>query len=237
MKQVNKTARIAGVIYLLIAVCGAFGFFGGFESLIVSGDANATAKSILDSESIFRLGAVADSFVFLLEIVLTVLIFNIFKPVNKTKSAIAALARLAMTTMIGINIVNKLVVLELLSGSAYLSVFSQEQINALVLLFLNSYSVTSLIWGIFFSLHLLVIGLLIIKSTFFPKVLGILFLFAAFGYFVDSVGYIILPQFEAVYNMIVMSTIPAELSFALWLTIKGLNVDLWNKMDIKENRK
>ncbi|MGL1890664.1 MAG: DUF4386 domain-containing protein [Spirochaetaceae bacterium] len=237
MKSINKTAKIAGVIYLLIAVCGGFGFFGGFESLIVPGDANATAKSILDSESMFRLGAVADSFVFLLEIVITVLIFNIFKPVNKTKSAIAAFARLAMTTMIGMNIINKLIVLELLSGQAYLSVFNPDQINALVLLFLNAYSTTSLIWGIFFSLHLLIIGMLIIKSTFFPKVLGFLFLFAAFGYFVDSVGYIILPQFDAIYTMIVLSTIPAELSFALWLTIKGVNVDLWKKQEIKNNSK
>jgi len=79
MKSINKTARISGALYLIIAVCGGFGFFGGFESLIVSGDANATANSILESVFIFRLGAVADSFVFLLEIILTVLLFKIFE--------------------------------------------------------------------------------------------------------------------------------------------------------------
>jgi len=235
MKSINKTARISGALYLIIAVCGGFGFFGGFESLIVSGDANATANSILESVFIFRLGAVADSFVFLLEIILTVLLFKIFEHVNKTYSSIAAYARVAMTTMIGMNILNKLIVLHLLSGADYLIVFNQDQINALVLLFLNAYSYVSLIWGIFFSLHLLVIGYLIIKSTFFPKVLGYLFYFAAAGYFIDSVGFILLPQYEAIYTWVVLSTIPAELSFALWLAIRGINVDSWNKVKLEAN--
>ncbi len=230
MKSINKTSKASGALYLIIAVCGGFGFFGGYESLIISGNANATAQNILESVFLFRLGAVADSIVFLLEIILTVLLYRIFKPVNKTYSAIAAYARLAMTTMIGMNILNKLIVLHLMSGADYLLVFNQDQINALVLLFLNAYSYVSLIWGIFFSLHLLVIGYLIIKSTFFPKVLGFLFYFASAGYFIDSVGYIILPQYGDIYTWIVLSTIPAELSFALWLAIKGINVDSWNKV-------
>lgn len=233
MKSINKTARVSGALYLMIAVSGGFAFFGGFESLMVLGDANATAGNIMESVFLFRLGAVADSVVFLLEIILTVLLYQIFKPVNKTYSAIAAYARLAMTTMIGMNLLNKLIVLHLLSGADYLIVFNQDQINALVLLFLNAYSYVSLIWGIFFSLHLLVIGNLIIKSTFFPKILGFLFYFAAAGYLIDSVGFILLPHYEAIYTIVVLSTIPAELSFALWLTIRGLNVDLWDSIEQK----
>lgn len=110
---------------------------------------------------------------------MTVLLYRIFKPVNKTNSAIAAYARLAMTTMIGMNILNKLIVLHLLSAPDYLSVFNQNQINALVLVFLNAYS--------YVSLHLFLIRHLIVKSTFFPKLLGFLFYFAAAGYILSIV--------------------------------------------------
>ena len=229
MNSINKTARLSGILYLLIAVCGGFAFFAGFESLIIQGDATATANNIMASKSIFRIGAVGDSFTFLGEIVLTVLLYILFKPVSKTLSAIALFSRMAMTAMIGMNLLNKLIVLHLLSGAGYLSVFDTNQLNALVMLFLNTYSYGSLIWGIFFSLHLIVIGYLIIKSNIFPKILGVLFVFASAGYFIDSVGYILYPQFEAVYTWVVMATIPAELSFAFWLLIKGINLEKWEK--------
>ncbi|MCP5097750.1 MAG: DUF4386 domain-containing protein [Chloroflexi bacterium] len=225
----NKTARIAGVLYLLIAVCGGFAFFAGYESLIVSGDATATVNNIINSESIFRIGLAGDALTFLGEIVLTVLLYNLFKPVNRTHSLIAAFSRLAMTAMIGVNMLNKLIALHLLSSADYLAVFALDQLHALANLFLTAYGYGSLIWGIFFGLHLLIIGYLIFKSTYFPKFLGILFLFASFGYLTDSFGNFLLPQYDAFYTAIVLATIPAELAFAFWLLIKGVNIGAWEK--------
>ncbi len=219
----KKVARIAGFLYLFIAVCGGFAFFAGYENLIVLGDATATANKIIASESIFRIGIVGDAFTFLGEIVLTVLLYNLFKPVNKTLSLIAAFSRLAMTAMIGVNLLNKLIALHLLSGADYLTVFATDQLHTFALLFLNAYGYGSLIWGIFFGLHLLVIGYLIFKSAYFPKILGILFVFASLGYLIDSFGNFLLPQYDAFYTMVVLATIPAELAFAFWLLIKGVN--------------
>jgi len=222
--ETNTTARFAGLLYLLIAVFGGFAFFAGYESLVVPGDAIATTNNILDSEFMFRIGTLGDSFTFLGEIVLTILLYRIFKPVNKSLSQIAAFSRLAMTAMIGMNLLNKLLVLQLLSGADYLTVFQPEQLQALAMLFLNAYGYGSLIWGVFFSLHLVIIGYLIIKSGYVPKILGLLFVFASLGYLIDSLGMFILPDYESIYQVIVLATIPAELSFAFWILIKGIKI-------------
>jgi len=229
INSIQKTARVAGLLYLFIAVCGGFAFFAGYEALIVAGDATATANNIIAAKSIFRVGMAGDAFTFLGEIVLTVLLYNLFKPVNKALSLIAAFSRLAMTAMIGVNLLNKLIALHLLSGAEYLTVFTSDQLDTLALLFLNAYGYGSLIWGVFFGLHLFIIGYLIFKSTYFPKVLGILFLFASFGYLIDSFGNFLLPQYDAIYTVIVLATIPAELALAFWLLIKGVNVEAWEK--------
>ncbi|NQU32562.1 MAG: DUF4386 domain-containing protein [Bacteroidetes bacterium] len=224
--KINTTARFAGLLYLLIAVFGGFAFFAGYENLMETGDATTTTNNILNSEFIFRIGILGDSFTFLGEIILTILLYKIFKPVSKTLSQIAAFSRLAMTAMIGMNVLNKLLVLQLLSGADYLSVFQPEQLQALAMLFLNTYGYGSLIWGLFFSLHLIIIGYLIIKSEYTPKILGVLFIFASLGYTIDSLGRLILPQYEAIYQVIVLATIPAELAFAFWILIKGINVKI-----------
>ena len=121
--KIKTTARFAGLLYLLIAVFGGFAFFAGYEGLIVKGNAIATTNNIINSELMFRVGILGDSFTFMGEIVLTILLYKLFKPVGKTLSQIAAFSRLAMTTMIGMNVLNKLLVLQLLSGVDYLSVF------------------------------------------------------------------------------------------------------------------
>jgi hypothetical protein len=112
-----------------------------------------------------------------------------------------------------------------LSGADYLSAFQPEQIQALSMLFLSAYGIGSLIWGLFFALHLVIIGYLIIKSGYAPKVLGMLFVFASFGYLINSLGNFILPEYEAIYTIVVLGTVPAELAFAFWLLIKGLTID------------
>jgi hypothetical protein len=149
---------------------------------------------------------------------------------------VAAFARLAMTAMIGMNILNKLIVLQLLSGVDYLAVFEQTQLQAFAMLFLSAYGFGSLIWGVFFALHLFIIGYLIIQSYFLPRILGALFIFSSFGYLIDSIGRFVLPQYENIYTVIILATIPAELTFALWLLIKGVNVERWENHHKKHNK-
>ncbi|MGD9001188.1 MAG: DUF4386 domain-containing protein [Anaerolineae bacterium] len=228
-KSVNKIARIAGVLYLVIAVVGGLAFTAATSNLIVPGDATATANNIMASESLFRIGAVGDSVVCLAEIVLVVTLYVLFKPVSKTLNLVATFSRLAMTVMQGMNLLNKLTALQLLSGAGYLTAFEPDKLHALVLESLKAYEYGALIWGTFFGLHLLVLGYLLLKSGYFPRALGVLFVLASLGYLVDSYGHFLLPQYTEIYSWVVWATVPAELSFALWLLIKGVNVEEWER--------
>ena len=228
MKSINKTARIAGILTLLIVVFAPFSMIYVPSTLMVPGDAAVTADNIMASEGLFRLGMASDSIVFLIEIVLTVLLYVLVKPVNKTLSLTAAFSRLAMTVIQGINLLNHFFVLLLLSGAGYLAVFSPDQINALVMMFLNAHENVVLIWGLFFGLHLLVFGYLVYMSGYLPKFLGLLLLIVAFFYLIQDFGNMLFPQYKALFTSI-GSFAFLEIVFPLWLLIKGVNVEQWQK--------
>jgi len=228
MKSIDKTARIAGVLTLLIVVLAPFSMIYVPTTLVVPGDAAATANHIVASEGLFRLGMVGDSIVFLIEIVLTVLLYVLIKPVNKTLSLVAAFSRLAMTVIQGINLLNHFFVLLLLSGASYLTIFASDQLQALVMLFLNAHESVVLIWGLFFGLHLLIFGYLVYKSGYLPKFLGILLLIVAFCYLIQDFGNMLSPQYKALFTSI-GSLAFLEIAFPLWLLIKGINVEQWQK--------
>ncbi len=226
--SIQMVARIAAILTLLIVVLAPFSMLYIPTTLIVPGDAATTASNITASDGLFRVGMVSDSIVFLIEIVLTVLLYALLKPVNKTLSLAAAFSRLAMTVIQGINLLNHFFVLLLLSGAGYLTVFAPDQLQALVLLFLNAHESVVLIWGLFFGLHLMVFGYLVYKSGYLPKFLGILLLIVASCYLIQDFGNMLFPQYKALFTSI-GSLAFLEIAFPLWLLIKGVNVEQWEK--------
>jgi hypothetical protein len=230
-------ARTAGILLLIILACAIFSMMYVPSNLIVPGDATGTASNIRASESLFRLGLVGESILFLSEIVLTVMLYLLLKPVSKTLSLVAAFARLAMTVMQGTNLVFKFAALLLLSGAGYLTVFEPDQLHALVLLLFDAHNYGALVWGTFFSLHCFVLGYLIFKSGYFPRVLGVLMIFAALGYLADSFGNFLSPSYEERFAWVVTVTgFVGELPFFLWLLIKGVNVQKWNSRVLESAR-
>jgi hypothetical protein len=229
MNSINKTARFAGVLYLIIAIAGGFAFFIASSSLIVPGDAIATANNIMASEQLYRIGLVSWSIVLLSELVLSVLLYVILEPTSKTLALIMMFSRLAMTTIQGINLLNYSIPLLLLSGAEYLNVFAPDQIYALVMLFLQAYNYGDFIWQLFFGLHLFVLGYLVYKSGYFPRILGVLLVFASLVYLLQSFGNFLSPDYEELLAMVVLLTIVPELLFTFWLLIKGVNVEQWEK--------
>ena len=223
-------ARIAGVLYLIIFLAGPFAFFLGRTSVVVPGDATATANNIMASESLFRIGMVAESVVFLAEIVLAAYLYVLLKPVSKPLSLAAAFSRLAEAVVQAVNLLTGLPALLLLAGAGYLTVFEPAQLDALVLLFLDANAFVILVWGLIFGFHLLLLGYLVYKSGFWPRILGILLLLASLGYLAQSYGHILAPQYDDLLSMIVVVvTVPGELAFTLWLLIKGVNVERWEE--------
>jgi hypothetical protein len=190
-------------------------------SLIVGGDAAATAQNILAAEGRFRLSIVGHALICLIEIALLVALYVLLRPVNKALSLVAAAARLGMTAIQGMNLVLHLLALELLSDADYLGVFGPDQLRALTLLFLNAHQSVVLIWGLFFALHLALLGVLVYKSGYIPRILGVFLMAAALCYGVQDLGTILLPQYKAAFDVVgYLSAV--ELLFPLWLLVKGV---------------
>jgi hypothetical protein len=224
-------ARTAGVLYLLIAVLSGFVHFYVPGELIVAGDATATATNILASPGLLRLSIASELVILVSEIVVTVLLYVLLRPVSKTLSLIAAVSRLVMTTIHGINLLNQCMVLLLLSGAGYLTVFAPAQLHALVLLFLDVYGYGFTIGLIFFVLHTFLLGYLIFTSGYFPKLLGILFVIASFGYLIDNVSPVLFANYVKGPVYLALPIAIAEIAFPLWLVIKGVNVDQWDQRE------
>ncbi len=225
-------AKFAGLLYLLIAISGGFSI-GYMPSVIIApGDAATTAQNLLNNQGLFRLGILGDIVVLLLEIVLTAILYRLFKPVNQTIAMIAAFSRLAMSIVMGINLLNYLIPFQLLNGADNLGAFEIDQLQSLALVFLDAHQYGVYIWGLFFGLHLIALGYLVFKSGYFPKVLGLLMGIGSFGYSLESIGEITLINNEIfsilVIALLVIATV-GELSFTFWLLIKGLNIEAWDK--------
>ena len=160
---------------------------------------------------------------------MSVVIYVLLKPVSKTLAQVAMVARLTMTTIHGINVLNNVLVLLLLGGTGYVTVFAPDQLHALVTLFLDAYRYGFQIGVFFFALHTAVLGYLIFTSGYFPKVPGVMLMIASLGYLIDSSALVLLADHTmgAVYFALPITI--AEIAFPFWLLIKGVNVTKWEQ--------
>ncbi len=226
----KKTARIAGILYLVIAVAAIIAHFVIPDTLIIPGDATATAQNITKSGAMFRFGAIGGELVILLsEVFLSVILYLLLKPVNKTLSLLAAIFRLIMTTIHGMNLLNYFFVILLLKGN-FITVFGPEQVQALITLFLDAHSYGFIIGIAFLVPHVLILGYLIFKSGYFPKVLGILFMLAGLGYLIDTAGQLLFAGYYDTTPGVIAAIIAiAEIAFPVYLLIKGIRIEQWKK--------
>lgn len=221
MNTLKTTARIAGLLMLVLVALAPFSMLYVPSTLIVPGDAVTTANNIVSSAAMFRLAMASDAVIFLVEIALCALVYTLVRPVNKTLALIAVFARLAMTIIQGLNLLNHFVVMSLLSGSGSVAALAPPQLQALVSLFLGAHEAGVLIWGMFFGLHLLVLGYLVYRSGYLPKVIGGLLVFVGLVYLAQSFGNILLPDAKALFTA--MGSLGfLEIAFPVWLLIKGV---------------
>jgi len=230
MSSVKKLARVAGLLYLVIFIVAPFSFMIGKSIVLVPGNAAATADSIAASDTLFRIGIASETIVFLVEIALSAILYVLLKPVSPAVSLAAAFSRLAEAVIQAVNLLPSIFILLLVSGAGYLSVFEPEQLDALVLLFLNIYGDVTLVWGFFFGFHLLLLGYLVYKSGYFPRFLGILLMLGSAGYLLQSYGSFVFPQFSGVLDtLVIVLAVPGELAFTVYLLWKGVRVNSWKE--------
>jgi hypothetical protein len=227
--SIRKNARIAGVLYLLIFIVYPLSAFIGKAGIVVSGDAAATVANIAASENLFRLGIAGEVVIFLVEIIMAGILYELLKPVNPAMSFAMALSRVAEAIIQAVNLLPSILALILVSGVSYLTVFEADQLQALVLLFLGGFDYLILVWGFPFGLHLLLLGYLVYKSDLFPRVLGILLVLGGIGYLLQSFGTFLVPQLDQIMETVVLIlAVPGELAFSLYLLIKGVKTQKSN---------
>ncbi len=225
-KEIKKIARIAGILYLAVAILAPLGDMVFRADLIVPGDAATTANNIMASEGLYRLGFVSDLITQTVQVFLVLFLYRLLKPVNKNHALLMLILGLVAVPITMLNELNQIVPLLLLSGADYLTAFTADQLQALAPLFLDLRVQGVSILYIFWGLWLFPMGYLIFKSGYIPKILGILLIIAGFGYLIEFVLFFLFPHLNA---SIKMYTFWGEVLLPLWLLIKGVNVEQWKK--------
>lgn len=220
-------ARMAGVIAWITTTSGFAAIATG--GLIVPDDAAATAHNILTHETLFRL-AVAGEVVALLYIVYTLLLYNLFRPVNRSLSLLAAFFSLVGCAVGAVNALLLLAPVVVLGGGQSLSAFNVEQLQALALAFLKLYAQGSNISMVLFGSYNILIGYLIVRSFFLPRILGVLLAISGICYLINSFASILSPAFAAHLLPYILFPGGAELLLALWLLVAGVNPQHWKEL-------
>lgn len=221
MNSAKRTARIAGFLYLVNAITGFFGIIYVPGKLIVSGNAAVTASNILASERLFHLG-IASELVCAVEFVFVVwALYRLLGGVNRTLASLMVILGLAFVPMMCMNALNGIAALLLVRGADFLSAFDPSQRRALAMLFLDLRRYGYLI-GWIFGVWFFPLGILVFRSRFLPRFLGVLLIIAGAGYVADSLTPLLLPGYENVVGRIASIALTlGEPVLILWLLIMG----------------
>ena len=215
-------ARVGGFAYLYIIAAGIFAQVFVRSTLAVPGDAAATAENILASEFLFRAGFASELLLLVADVMVAFILYVLLKPIDKNIALLAAMFRLVMTGISAANSFNHYYVLLFLNDAQYLTAFGVDQLQAFALHSLRAHALGYHVSLVFFGFHCLLIGWLIFRSTYIPRLIGILLIVASACYLTNSFSAILFPDFARMLSsLILLPALIAELSLAMWLIIKG----------------
>jgi len=228
----KNTARIAGLLYLIIIVGsivgGVFSEMYMQSHLMAAGDASVIANDLMVPEGLYRIGFAVYLVVYLSDFMAALVFYVLLKPVNNSLALLAAFFRLAEAVILTINLQNHFAAFRILNGVETLAVFQPDQLQALAQQFLDVHRSGYLIGQVFFGFHCFFLGILIYKSGYFPKILGILLAAAALGYLTQSFAFFLFPNYgamEAILSWVVaVPAFLAELALTFWLLFKSTNI-------------
>jgi hypothetical protein len=196
----------------------------GFTGFLIAGDATATARNILAGELVYRIGVLTDLVTLLLFIILVVSLYNLLKSADRWHAVLMVIL-VSVGVAVGLaNLLTKIAPLILLSGADYLSAFSGPQLNALALGSLGLNGEGNTVTAVFWGLWLFPFGILVMRSGYFPRLLGLLLLVAGFGYVTSSVTAIVFPAYSEIVSRAAMPLLFGEFPIIFWLLIKGARV-------------
>ena len=221
-------ARTVGLLLLLpvpLAFSGALA-----ARLIVPDDPVTTASNILASESLFRLGIVGTLLLMVVDAFVAVVVFyRLLEPVDRHLAMLMVVLNLLGVPITMLNELNQFAVLSVLHGAESSHAFTPDQTGASISLFSSLHDSGSLIAGFFWGLWLVPYAMLVFRSGFLPRLLGVLVIIECFGFVAHSLGGILLPNLGADLALLPAITSLAELFLPVWLIVKGIDVEQWDR--------
>ncbi|OGF03932.1 MAG: hypothetical protein A2W00_14410 [Candidatus Eisenbacteria bacterium RBG_16_71_46] len=221
MNSIKKQARTAGWLYLSLALTAPFSLLYVPSALIVSGDAAATAARIRASEMLFRFGIVGKVLTATLFAIVVLALYRLLKRVNQTHAVLMVTLAMISVPLAFLYVINDIAALVLFKGAGFLSGFDQSQLEALGYLSLRLHSQGTVVAELFWGLWLLPFGLLVFRSGFLPRLLGVLLIINGFAYVAESLTGLLLPQYAAMVSRIAFPALFGEVAITLWLVIVG----------------
>jgi len=223
----SAMARLAGAIYMIIVIGGAWAQLGVRDGLIVPGNAERTAANITSNELLYRLGFVVEVFYLLCAVPLKYFLYRLFGVVNRKLGIIMILFAAIGAAVQATILLAHYAPLILLGKASYLSVFTTAQRAAAAYLSLHIFDYGYMIALSFFGCFCIAVGYAITRCTFFPRVIGLLLIIEGLAYLANSFGHFVSPPFgDKIFPFLLVTGI-AEVSFALTLLVRGVDSERW----------
>jgi len=221
MSFIKNPGRFAGLLYLLFSLPGFFAMVYVPSKLMVQGNAAATANNIVASETLFRLGIVGQLICQTGFIFVALALYDLFKGTNRRQAVLYVILAVVAIPIAFLNELNSNAALVLVRGADFLSIFEKPQREALAMLFLRLHEegigAVELCWG----LGIFILGLLVYRSRFLPRLLGVWLVLDGFAYVIMSLTSVLSPQYYGKVFTYCQPAIFGEVAFMLWLVIRG----------------
>jgi hypothetical protein len=222
-------ARLGGLLYLIIIVGGVFGELFIRNQVIVPGDALATAANLRSMETLWRIGIASEYFMLVCSTVLTLILYILLRPVDRDLALLAVFFNIMSISMEATNELHLLRALFPLGSEGYLRAFDSSQLAALTRLSLRTYGHGFGADLLYFGCTCFVLGVLIYRSRYIPRALGVMMLVAGLSYVTNTFALFLNPGFaNQLYPAILLPPFVGETALCLWLLIKGVNLEKWN---------
>ena len=229
-KRARFLARVGGVLYLIIMAVGALGEGVVRGRIVVPGNATATAANLRSMEWLWRLGVAGEVVLLTCATALALILYILLRSVSLDLALAAVFFNLVSIAIEGVAAVSLAAALFPLASAPYLNAFAPEQINAMAMLSVRSHTTGFGIALIFFGVECVIFGYLIYRSGYMPRSIGVLMEIAGICYVINSFALLLSPPLASrLFPMILMPSLIAELSLALWLLVKGVNAEKWDQ--------
>jgi len=219
----NRTARTAGLLYLVVVVAGMFSLAYVPSQIAMSGEPSTVMQSLAASEPLFRSGIAAAVVCYIAFLLLPIALYRLLGTVAIAPATLMVAFALASVPISFVNLTHRLDVLSILDAGSRLQSLASEQLQAQVMLSLDAYRNGLLISEVFWGLWLLPFGYLVFKSGFLPRLLGILLMAGCFGYLIDVFGHLLWPGYakSAIAEYVRLPAAAGEIGTCLWLLVAG----------------